>query len=90
MRGLPAAHSAPPLDDIIQGEESYVWPFAEGSVRGQAIEPLRVNVPEACLKNQDFYEYMALCDAIRVGKVREKNIALEELEKDQIEKHIYK
>ena len=81
VRGLPTAHSAAPLNKLIQGEEPYVWPYSEGSVRGQAIEPLHVNVPEACLKDQVFYEYMVLCDAIRVGKVREKNIALEELEK---------
>ena len=80
-RGLPTAHSAAPLNKIIQSEEQYVWPYAEGSVRGQAIEPLHVNVPEACLKDQVFYEYMVLCDALRLGKVREKNIALEELEK---------
>ena len=81
VRGLPTAHSAAPLNEIIQEVEPYVWPYAEGSVRGQAIEPLHVRVPEACLKDQVFYEYMVLCDAIRVGKVREKNIALEELEK---------
>jgi hypothetical protein len=38
-------------------------------------------VPEACLKDPVFYEFMALCDALRVGKVREKNIAAEELKK---------
>ena len=81
VRGLPTAHCAAPLNKIIQGEEQYVWPYAEGSVRGQAIEPLHVNIPEACLKDQVFYEYMVLCDTLRLGKVREKNIALEELEK---------
>lgn len=80
-RGIPTAHSAAPLNKIIQSEEQFVWPYAEGSVRGQAIEPLHVNVPEACLKDKIFYEYMVLCEALRLGKVREKNIALEELEK---------
>ncbi|NJY64156.1 hypothetical protein HC174_15545 [Salinimicrobium sp. CDJ15-81-2] len=81
LRGLPTAHSAEPLNKIIQSEDPYAWPYAEGSVKGQSIEPLHVNVPEACLRDQVFYEYMALCDALRLGKVREKNIALDELEK---------
>lgn len=81
VRGMPTAHSAAPLNKIIQSEEPYVWPYSKGTVRGQAVEPLHVNVPEACLKDRLFYEYMVLCEAIRLGKVREKNIALEELEK---------
>lgn len=81
VRGLPTAHSAEPLKKHIQSEEPYVWPYSKGSVRGQAIEPLHMNVPEACLKDQVFYEYMVICDAIRLGKAREKNIALEEFEK---------
>ncbi|MFN6946798.1 MAG: hypothetical protein ACK4ND_17760 [Cytophagaceae bacterium] len=79
VRGLPTAHSAKPLDDHILSEEPYVWPYAEGKVRGQSIEPLHPKVPEACLKDQAFYELMALCDALRVGKAREKKIAVEEL-----------
>jgi hypothetical protein len=26
VRGVPTAHSAPPLDSIIQSDEKYVWP----------------------------------------------------------------
>lgn len=81
VRGLPTAHSAEPLKGMIQSEEPYVWPYSKGTVRGQAVEPLHSNVPEACLKDKVFYEYMALCDAIRLGKVREKNLAIKELEK---------
>jgi hypothetical protein len=79
VRGLPTAHSAPPLNNDIVSNEPYVWPYAKGNVRGQAIEPLHPNVPEACLKDDRFYELMALCDSLRVGKAREKNIAIEEL-----------
>ena len=81
VRGVPTAHSAEPLNKIIQSEEPYVWPYSKGTVRGQAVEPLHINVPEASLTDKIFYEYMALCDAMRLGKVREKNIAFEELEK---------
>ena len=34
IRGMPTAHSGPPLDNYFFSEESYVWPLAEGHVRG--------------------------------------------------------
>lgn len=81
LRGVPTAHAAPPLSDVIVSSEPYVWPYALGRTRGQAIEPLYPNVAEACLKDPVFYELMALCDALRVGRAREKTIAVEELKK---------
>jgi predicted transcriptional regulator len=80
-RGMPTAHSARPLSEIIESSEPYVWPYANGKMRGQSIEPLHPKVPEACLKDSLFYELVALCDSLRVGKAREKNIAMEELKK---------
>ena len=79
VRGINTAHSASPLAKIISSSEPCVWPYSEGNVRGQAIEPLHPKVPEACLKDDKFYELLALCDAVRVGRVREKNIAMKEL-----------
>ena len=81
VRGLPTAHSAAPLNSLIQSEEPYVWPYGKGSVRGQAIEPLHPKVPEACLKDPDFYVLVALCDALRVGRTRERQLAAQELKK---------
>ena len=80
-RGVPTAHSAPPLNNEIVSSEAYVWPYGEGTVRGQSIEPLHPKVPEACLKDPVLYEYLALSDALRVGKAREKTLAIEELKK---------
>ena len=79
VRGIPTAHSALPLSKIVVGDEPYVWPYAEGKVRGQAIEPLHPKVPQASLKDQNLYELLSLCDALRVGRAREKKIAIEEL-----------
>ena len=81
VRGIPTSHSAPPLNKLIVSEEQYVWPYAEGKVRGQSIEPLHKSVPLASLKDKKLYELLALTDALRVGKARERNIAIEELEK---------
>lgn len=81
VRGIPTAHSAQPLSQIISSSESYVWPYAEGTVRGQMIEPLHPQVPEASLKDELFHELLALCDALRAGRARERNLAIEELKK---------
>jgi len=81
VRGVPTAHAAPPLNSELVSSEAYVWPYGEGTVRGESIEPLHPKVPEACLKDPVFYEYMALSDALRVGRAREKNLAMEELKK---------
>lgn len=81
VRGIVTAHSARPLNQEIASNNLYVWPYAEGNVRGESIEPLHPKVPQACLKDPVFYEYMALCDALRVGRAREKTLAVQELKK---------
>jgi predicted transcriptional regulator len=80
-RGMATAHSANPLSKIIQSNEQVVWPYASGKVRGQAIVPLHRNVPIACTKDNDLYELLALVDGLRIGKARERQLAVEELKK---------
>ncbi|GAB4518946.1 MAG: hypothetical protein Tsb004_29770 [Allomuricauda sp.] len=80
VRGTLTAHSAPPLDMEIVSEEKYVWPYAKGQSRGQSIIPLYPTVPKAAVLDNNLYELLALMDAVRVGRAREKNIALELLE----------
>jgi hypothetical protein len=81
VRGIPTAHSAPPLNAIIQSDENYVWPSSRGTMRGQAIEPLYKSVPQAIEKDSQLYEMLALVDAVRVGKARERELAVRELGK---------
>ena len=81
VRGMPTAHAAPPLRQLIQSEEMYVWQSAEGKVRGQSVEPLHPAVPKACLRDPKLYELLALTDALRLGRVREQKLAFEELQK---------
>jgi len=81
VRGLATAHSASPLKDHIQSTEAYVWPYAKGNLRGQSILPLYPSVPEAALKDKKLHELLALVDALRVGRAREKNLAIKELKK---------
>jgi len=80
-RGMETAHSAPPLKYVISSNETYVWPYAKGETRGQAIEPLHPKLPEASLRDHRFYELAALTDSVRVGRVREKQMALEIIQK---------
>ncbi len=81
VRGLATAHSAPPLNKEISSEEKYVWPWAQGQDRGQGIEPLHPSVPEACQRDKQLYELLALADAIRLGRVREQKLAIAALKK---------
>lgn len=81
IRGVPTAHSAKPLSDLIQASEHYVWPSANGTVRGQAIEPLYPTIVQAIESDPLLYEMLALIDAIRVGKAREVKLAVDELRK---------
>lgn len=76
-RGLPTAHAAPPLCEKIQQGSDFppVWPYAEGTELGQAIQPLHSSVPRVAQNNNSFYEILSLIDAIRTGRSREKNIA---------------
>ncbi|SDO98407.1 hypothetical protein SAMN05216196_11516 [Lutimaribacter pacificus] len=80
-RGLPTAFAAPMLEGQLMsaGEDIYVWPYAQGNERGQSIEPLFKSVPEAAKSDERLYEYLALVDAIRLGKQRESNLAAERL-----------
>ena len=81
VRGIATAHAASPLKESIDSNESYVWPYAKGNQRGHGIIPLYSSVPEAALKDPKLYELLALTDALRVGKARERAMAVEELKK---------
>ena len=80
-RGLPTGHAAPPLNKIIvqPDEPPPVWPYAHGTVRGYSFAPLYPTVPEAALRDPVLYELLALVDAIREGRARERDIAAKEL-----------
>lgn len=79
VRGMPTAYSAPPLITLIRSDEMIVWPYSKGTVKGVAIAPLIPTIPEACEYDVEFYELMALTDALRMGKAREQETAYKEL-----------
>jgi hypothetical protein len=79
-RGTATSYAAPLFaKHIISGDDPIpVWPYANGESRGLALEPLYRSVPEAIAKHPDqsFYEFLVLIDAIRAGRIRERNIAV--------------
>lgn len=81
-RGIPTGVAAPPLNSKFQlGDEIPVWPDAEGEARGYALKPLYKCASVAARNNSKMYEYLALVDALRDGRVREKEAARKHLEK---------
>ncbi len=82
VKGIPTAHSAPPINEqISSGGDVYVWPYAKGTQRGQAIDPLYKTLPAVIQEDKMFYEFLAIVDTLRVGRAREVKIAIDELEK---------
>ena len=82
-RGIPTGYAAPPLNLLIvqSSDPPPVWPTPEGSTRGYEFSPLYKSVPKAVAKDDVLYELLALVDAIRDGRARERNLAVKELTK---------
>jgi hypothetical protein len=79
--GVPTSHSAPAFVGVFApGSTDFVWPHPNGSVRGVGVEPLHPSVPFAAMQDAKLYEMLALFDALRVGKARERGMALERLQ----------
>jgi hypothetical protein len=76
-RGMPTAHAALPLKRLLvpNDEPVPVWPDAEGTVRGYSFEPLYRTVPSVARHDPALYELLALIDAVRDGRARERELA---------------
>ncbi|MGQ0653455.1 MAG: hypothetical protein ACT4P4_14505 [Betaproteobacteria bacterium] len=79
--GMPTGYAAPPLNQVITqpNEPPPVWPYAEGRLRGYSLEPLYPSVPAAAARDTKLYELLALVDAIRDGRARERSLAAKEI-----------
>ena len=82
-RGIPTGYAAPPLVNHFQigSEPPPVWPDPEGNVKGYEFSPLYKSVPKAATVDFKLYELLALVDAIRDGRARERNFAVSEISK---------
>lgn len=81
-RGFPTFVSAAPLKgQLAANADEFVWHDVRGTARGQQITPLYPSVPEAIQRDEELYELLVIVDALRMGRAREKNIAINELNK---------
>lgn len=78
-RGVPTAHAAPPLNQYISSNAANqpVWPHIAGSARGPSFSPIYKSAPLAARKDPKLYQLLALLDAIRGGRAREQQMAIE-------------
>jgi DNA-binding Lrp family transcriptional regulator len=80
-RGIPTAWAAPVMVGKmgITDQLPPVWPDPDGRVQGAALQPLYPSVPHAVRNDPALYELLALVDALRIGRARERNLAEKEL-----------
>lgn len=89
--GLPTSYAAEPLSRRIQfdPQEAPVMPLLHGPCRGPEIAPLYPSAPTAAKNDERLHRLLALVDALRSGRARERKIAGELLsrELEELELH---
>ena len=80
-RGMATAWAAPVMADKINasGQIPPVWPDPDGQVEGAAVQPLYRSVPRAARRDAGLYDLLALVDALRIGRARERSLAEQEI-----------
>lgn len=80
-RGVPTAFATPALKEHLsvreESIEMYVWPYPEGEYRGVSLSPLYKSVPQAVASDAALYNLLGVVDAIRLGRAREQEIAVQ-------------
>lgn len=82
VQGLPTSYAAPPLNRKLRfdPQQAPVMPLAGGPARGPEVRPLYRSAPAAAAADPELYELLALADALRSGRARERKAARENLE----------
>lgn len=88
-RGVATSFGAAPLRTHFPAVEGVVpvWPYAQGQQRGVGLAPLYKTAPQAALRDPALHELLALADALRDGRVRERSLAEAELHRRLKEVH---
>jgi hypothetical protein len=82
VRGMPTAHAGPGLSALFAEDDlPPVWPDPEGVIRGLSFSPLYRSAPEAARRDIKLHELLALADALRGGRARERKLAAELMHK---------
>ncbi len=80
-RGVPTSHSGPALAAEIDSEDVVVWSDPDGTVVGPSIAPLLPAAAALVTRCHDTYALLTAVDALRVGRVRERQLAMTYLRK---------
>jgi hypothetical protein len=76
-RGVPTAFGTAPLDARITAApgEAPVWAHAQGSAKGPSLSPIYRTAADAALADPALHRMLALLDALRSGRARERTLA---------------
>jgi len=59
-----------------------VWAHATGSAKGPSLSPIYRTAPQAALADPRLHRLLALLDAVRAGRARERALAAELLPRE--------
>lgn len=81
-RGIPTAFGAEPLSSLLSvpADEAPVWAHPGGTAKGPTLSPLHACVPQAALADPALHQLLALADAVRAGRARERTLAAKYLQ----------
>ncbi|WP_374315336.1 hypothetical protein [Aquabacterium sp.] len=81
-RGVPTAFGAEPLAShlAVAPGEAPVWAHPEGPAKGPTLSPLYRTAPQAALADPALHRLLALLDALRTGRARERSLAAKLME----------
>lgn len=76
-RGVPTSFGAAPLAELIVSKpgELPVWPHLQGAAKGPSVSPIYKTAPQAALIDPALHQMLALLDALRMGRQRERALA---------------
>ncbi|MBP1474077.1 hypothetical protein J7I44_07180 [Frateuria sp. MAH-13] len=83
-RGLPTSFGVEPLAGKITAAASEVpvWAHPAGKAKGPSLSPIYRSAPQAALLDPALHRLLALQDAIRAGRARERSLATDLLTKE--------
>ena len=81
-RGIATSYGASPLKELLVQENDLppVWPYSKGDIQGISFTPLYKSVPQAAQEDNKLYQLLTIIDALREGRIRERKIAIQELQ----------
>lgn len=81
---MPTSFGVAPLAGKISAaaDEAPVWAHPTGKAKGPSLSPIYRSAPQAALLDPALYRLLALQDAIRAGRARERSLATDLLTRE--------